>query len=273
MFSKGPPPRIRTLPEAERTPHGMMAAWEDSDYEKMNEIRARVDDIVKDPKTAEGLKAWYRQLCKRPCFHDDYLDSFNEPGTHLLHTDGKGVEQITETGLVANGVTYEVDCIIYASGFEVGTEHKRRAGFDLTGRGGQTLSDHWRDGMKTLHGTHVHGFPNAFIVQPTQGANLISNVPHNLTESGQTIALTVRHTLDQGHQEVEVTDDAEATRAALESNGAPYTVNEVHTVSLAHEPGSLAAFTRSLAENAINLRSLYILAFSDDSCDVGYTTA
>lgn len=202
--------RIRTLPEAERTPHGMMAAWEDSDYEKMNEIRARVDDIVKDPKTAEGLKAWYRQLCKRPCFHDDYLDSFNEPGTHLLHTDGKGVEQITETGLVANGVTYEVDCIIYASGFEVGTEHKRRAGFDLTGRGGHTLSDHWRDGMKTLHGTHVHGFPNAFIVQPTQGANLISNVPHNLTESGQTIALTVRHTLDQGHQEVEVTDDAEA---------------------------------------------------------------
>lgn len=202
--------RIRTLPEAERTPQGMMAAWEDSDYEKMNEIRARVDDIVQDPKTAEGLKAWYRQLCKRPCFHDDYLDSFNEPGTHLLHTDGKGVEQITETGLVANGVTYEVDCIIYASGFEVGTEHKRRAGFDLTGRDGQKLSDHWAAGMKTLHGTHVHGFPNAFIVQPTQGANLISNVPHNLTESGQTIALTVRHTLDQGHQEVEVTETAEA---------------------------------------------------------------
>ena len=67
----------------------------------------------------------------------------------------------------------DVDCIIYASGFEVGTEHKRRAGFDLTGRDGEKLSDHWSDGMKTLHGTHVHGFPNAFIVQPTQGANLI----------------------------------------------------------------------------------------------------
>jgi cation diffusion facilitator CzcD-associated flavoprotein CzcO len=202
--------RIRSLPETERTPQGMMAAWEDSDYEKMNEIRARVDEIVADPKTAEGLKAWYRQLCKRPCFHDDYLESFNEPGTHLIHTDGTGVERITETGLVANGVTYDVDCIIYASGFEVGTEHKRRAGFDLTGRDGEKLSDHWANGMKTLHGTHVHGFPNAFIVQPTQGANLISNVPHNLTESGQTIALTVRHTLDQGQQEVEVTEAAEA---------------------------------------------------------------
>jgi cyclohexanone monooxygenase len=188
----------------------MMAAWEDSDYEKMNEIRARVDEIVTDPKTAEGLKAWYRQLCKRPCFHDDYLDSFNEPGTHLIDTDGTGVERITETGLIVNGVAYDVDCIIYASGFEVGTEHKRRAGFDLTGRDGEKLSDHWADGMKTLHGTHVHGFPNAFIVQPTQGANLISNVPHNLTESGQTIALTVRHTLDEGQQEVEVTEAAEA---------------------------------------------------------------
>ncbi|HAJ31060.1 MAG TPA: monooxygenase, partial [Gammaproteobacteria bacterium] len=202
--------RIRSLPETERTPQGMMAAWEDSDYEKMNEIRARVDEIVTDPKTAEGLKAWYRQLCKRPCFHDDYLDSFNEPGTHLIDTDGTGVERITETGLIVNGVAYDVDCIIYASGFEVGTEHKRRAGFDLTGRDGEKLSDHWADGMKTLHGTHVHGFPNAFIVQPTQGANLISNVPHNLTESGQTIALTVRHTLDEGQQEVEVTEAAEA---------------------------------------------------------------
>jgi cation diffusion facilitator CzcD-associated flavoprotein CzcO len=83
-----------------------------------------------------GLKAWYRQLCKRPCFHDEYLQAFNEPGAHLIDTDGKGVERITEKGVVVAGREYEVDCIIYASGFEVGTEYKRRAGFDLTGRGG-----------------------------------------------------------------------------------------------------------------------------------------
>ena len=82
------------------------------------------------------------------------------------------------------GVEYEVDCIIYASGFEVGTPHTRRAGFDMTGRDGVKLSEHWAEGMRTMHGIHVHGFPNAFLVQPTQGANLISNVPHNLTESG-----------------------------------------------------------------------------------------
>jgi len=91
----------------------------------------------------------------------------------------------------------------------VGTEYRRRAGFDLTGRGGLKLSQHWADGMRTKHGIHVHGFPNAFIVQPTQGANLISNVPHNLTEGGKTIAAIVRHALDVHAREVEVTKEAE----------------------------------------------------------------
>ncbi len=201
--------RIMALPQHDLTPEKMLAAFEDSDFEKMEEIRARVDAIVEDPETAQGLKAWYRQLCKRPCFHDEYLQAYNSPNTHLVDTDGKGVERITETGVVVAGVEYEVDCIIYASGFEVGTEYTRRAGFDLTGRDGLTLSEHWGEGMRTLHGIHVHGFPNAFIVQPTQGANLISNVPHNLTESGKTIATIIRHALDSGHREVEVTKEAE----------------------------------------------------------------
>jgi cation diffusion facilitator CzcD-associated flavoprotein CzcO len=201
--------RIMALPPEDMTPEKMMAAFEDSDFEKMSEIRARVDAIVEDRATAEYLKAWYRQLCKRPCFHDEYLQAYNEPNTHLIDTDGKGVERITETAVVVAGVHYEVDCIIYASGFEVGTEHTRRTGFDMTGRGGVRLSERWADGMRTMHGIHVHGFPNAFLVQPTQGANLISNVPHNLTESGRTIATIVRHALDNGYDRVDVTQEAE----------------------------------------------------------------
>jgi cyclohexanone monooxygenase len=193
----------------------MLAAYEDSDFEKMEEIRARAEQIVKDRETAEKLKAWYRQLCKRPCFHDAYLQAFNTPGTHLVDTDGKGVERITEKGFVVAGVEYEVDCIIYASGFEVGTEYKRRAGFDLTGRDGLKLSEAWGEGMKSKHGIHVRGFPNAFFVQPTQGANLISNVPHNLTESGRTIAMTIKHALDGGHGEVEVSEEAQAAWVKL----------------------------------------------------------
>jgi cyclohexanone monooxygenase len=201
--------KIMHLPPQDRTPRNMLAAYEDSDFEKMEEIRSRVDSIVEDPETAQALKAWYRQLCKRPCFHDAYLQAFNTPGTHLIDTDGQGVQGITEKGVVVAGREYEVDCIIYASGFEVGTEYKRRAGFDLTGRDGLKLSEAWAEGMKTKHGNFVHGFPNAFIVQPTQGANLISNVPHNLTEGGKTIAMIVKHALDNGKKEVEVTKEAQ----------------------------------------------------------------
>ncbi|GGO77583.1 flavin-containing monooxygenase [Nonomuraea cavernae] len=212
--------RIMTLPPEDRSVARMLEAFEDYDFEKMEEIRARVDSIVEDPETARKLKAWYRQLCKRPCFHDEYLQAFNVPGTHLVDTDGKGVERITETGVVVAGREYEVDCVIYASGFEVGTEHTRRAGFDLTGRGGVRLSEHWAEGMRTLHGIHVHGFPNAFIVQPTQGANLISNIPHNLTEAGRTIAMLVRHALDHGFDEIEVSEEAENAWVELLLSGA-----------------------------------------------------
>jgi cation diffusion facilitator CzcD-associated flavoprotein CzcO len=201
--------RIMSLPAEEFTPEGMMRAFEDSDFEKMEEIRARVDAVVDDPETAQRLKAWYQQLCKRPCFHDEYLQAFNEPSTTLVDTDGKGVERITETGVVVAGVEYEVDCIIYASGFEVGTEFTSRAGFDPAGRDGVRLSEHWANGMRTKHGVHVHGFPNLFIQQPTQGANLISNIPHNLTEAGRTSAMIVAHALEQGYREVEVTKEAE----------------------------------------------------------------
>jgi cation diffusion facilitator CzcD-associated flavoprotein CzcO len=137
-----------------------------------------------------------------------------------VDTDGKGVERITASGVVVAGKAYEVDCIIYASGFEVGTEYRRRAGFDLTGRDGIKLSDYWSAGMRTKHGVHVNGFPNAFFVQPTQGANLISNVPHNLTEAAMTIATLVRHAQQGGFKEIEVTREAEDRWIELLLSGA-----------------------------------------------------
>ena len=196
--------QIVKLPPQERTVPKMLAAYEDADFQKMEEIRARAQAIVQDRETAIKLKAWYRQLCKRPCFHDAYLQAFNSSNVTLVDTDGKGVQRITATGVVVAGVEYPVDCIIYASGFEVGTPQARRTGFDPVGRDGQLLSQYWAKGMRSKHGVHVHGFPNAFFVQPTQGANLISNVPHNLTEAAKTIALLVKHARDKGHQQIEV---------------------------------------------------------------------
>ncbi|MCB0251527.1 MAG: monooxygenase, partial [Anaerolineae bacterium] len=136
-------------------------------------------------------------------------------GVTLVDTDGKGVERITEKGFVVAGHEYEVDCIIYASGFEVGTAYERRAGFDLVGRNGRKLSEAWAEGMQSLHGIHVHDFPNAFFVQPTQGANLISNIPHNLTEAGRTIAQVISHARNTGAREVEVTRQAQDAWVAL----------------------------------------------------------
>ena len=190
-------------------PEAIQRAYEDSDDEKMTEIRARVDAIVKDPETAEGLKPWYRQLCKRPCFHDEYLQAYNEPGARLVDTGGRGVERIDETGVFAGGAHYELDCLIFASGFEVGTDYARRSGFETVGRGGRVLSEHWSNGMQSMHGLHVNGFPNLFIVGPSQGANLISNITHNLTEAGTTIAVTVAHAIEMGADCVEVTEAAE----------------------------------------------------------------
>ena len=187
----------------------LLADFENADFEKMSEIRARVDAMVENPETAATLKAWYRQLCKRPCFHDEYLDAFNLPSVRLIDTDGKGVERITDRGMVVAGIEYPVDCIIYASGFEVGTAPTRRYGFDLTGKDGVLLSEFWSSGMRTLHGIHVRGFPNVFLVQLGQGGNFIANVPHNLTDAAKTIAAVITHMRDRGFDQVDVSTPAE----------------------------------------------------------------
>jgi cation diffusion facilitator CzcD-associated flavoprotein CzcO len=221
--------RIERLPVSERTPRNMWLAWEDADFDKMEMIRARVDAIVEDRETASKLKAWYRQLCKRPCFHDEYLQAFNAPNTELVDTDGKGVERISEHAVHVAGRAYEVDCIIYASGFEVGYAigsnpgivAADRIGFDPVGRDGITLSEYWAAGMRTQHGMHVHGFPNLFLVQPTQGANLISNVPHNYVEASRSVAAIVSHMRARGLSRVELTRQAEDAWLALLLAGTP----------------------------------------------------
>jgi len=143
-------------------------ALELADFQKMEKVRARADSVVEDPETAEALKPYYRQFCKRPCFHDEYLPTFNRPNVTLVNTDGRGLDQITETGIVFDGVSYEVDCIIFATGFEVGTDYSRRAGYQITGRDGVTISEKWSKGLSTFHGMHTRGFPNAFFFGPAQ---------------------------------------------------------------------------------------------------------
>ena len=130
---------MQTEADADLSPEGLARKVEMADFLNMEDIRARVDAIVQDPATAEALKPWYRQFCKRPCFHDEYLETFNRPNVTLVDTQGKGVERITERGVVVAGREYELDCLIFATGFEVGTDYARRAGYEVRGRDGGTL--------------------------------------------------------------------------------------------------------------------------------------
>ena len=151
-----------------------MAIREEEDYKLMERLRRRVEDIVADDATAESLKPYYRFLCKRPCSNDDYLQAFNRPNVTLVDvSSSKGVERATEKGLIANGVEYELDCIIYASGFEITTEISRRYSIEtIEGRDGLSLFDFWDDGYKTLHGMTTRGFPNQFYTGFTQVRHL-----------------------------------------------------------------------------------------------------
>jgi cyclohexanone monooxygenase len=179
-----------------------------ADFEKMNQIRSRVDDIVKDEATAEALKPWYRQFCKRPCFHDDYLPTFNRPNVTLVDTEGRGVERITPDGVVANGVEYKLDCLIFATGFEVGTDYTRRSGYQVYGSNGLTLTEKWANGVETFHGFFSRGFPNSFIVSNQQSGFSV-NFPHMLNEQAIHIAHVVKHNLDNNITRMETSEQAE----------------------------------------------------------------
>jgi cation diffusion facilitator CzcD-associated flavoprotein CzcO len=180
-----------------------------ADFKKMEQVRGRVDQEVADPAKAEALKPWYNQFCKRPCFHDEYLATFNRPNVHLIDTNGKGVERITETGVVANGQEYELDCLIYATGFEVGTDYTRRSGYELYGRDGLTLTEKWKNGAETLHGLLSRGFPNCFIVSNVQ-SGFTANFPHMINEQSKHIAYVIKNVGERQASVVEPTAEAEA---------------------------------------------------------------
>jgi cyclohexanone monooxygenase len=190
------------------TRHERAELMEMADYRKMESVRRRAQEIVDDPDVAESLKPYYRQFCKRPCFHDEYLPTFNLANVHLVDTDGKGVERFTETGLVANGEHIELDCIIFATGFEVGTNYVRRAGYDTVGRAGRQLSEKWKNGLRTVHGLQTEGFPNAFFMGFNQGAVTV-NIPQTLNEQAVQIAYMLDQVRARGGSQIEATPEGE----------------------------------------------------------------
>jgi len=178
------------------------------DFEVMEKMRQRVDDIIEDPELADRLKPWYGKHCKRLCFHDDYLPAFNQDNVHLVDTEGKGVDQITPAGPVVDGTEVPVDLLIFASGFEVTTGFVQRLGFDPVGRDGVALSERWEDGAHTLHGVMTAEFPNMLIISTMQ-SGYGTNFVHFLSGTTRHIAWLVANSIDENVASIEPEPEAE----------------------------------------------------------------
>jgi cation diffusion facilitator CzcD-associated flavoprotein CzcO len=183
---------------------------EELDYRIMDAHRRRVEELVADPASAEILKPYYRYLCKRPCFHDEYLQAFNNPNVTLIGSPA-GIERITEQGPVVDGRQYEVDCIIYGTGFEAElTPLFRRVGHEIVGRGGVTLAEKWADGAASLFGMMSRGFPNLFVMPaPGQQAVVTVNYTQLAVLGAQFIGSTIGLLERQGVEVFDVSADAE----------------------------------------------------------------
>lgn len=179
-----------------------------ADFMQMEENRARVHEIVRDQAVADALTPWYDRFCKRPCFHDDYLPTFNRPNVTLVDTQGAGVERITEKGVVANGREYLLDCLIYSTGYDASSPFAKRISFDIVGRNGLTLADKWAKGALTFHGYATHAFPNLFIMSHVQ-TGLSLNFPHMIGEQARHICHVLCEARARGALRIEVTQDAE----------------------------------------------------------------
>jgi len=182
----------------------IMAFREEEDYKIMERLRRHVAEIVDDPDTAEALKPYYRFMCKRPCSSEQYLATFNRSNVTLVDVSAsKGVERLTEKGIVADGVEYEVDCVIFASGFEISTELSRRYAIDqIVGRDGLSLFDYWQDNYKTLHGMTSRGFPNEFFMGFIQGG-VSANTTAMFEQQAKHIAYIVAEAQARGATTVE----------------------------------------------------------------------
>ncbi|QIG80848.1 flavin-containing monooxygenase [Stakelama tenebrarum] len=187
-----------------------MARRETVDYQVMDRLRRRVEEMVQDPETAEALKPYYRFLCKRPLSSNEYYPAFNKPNVELVDvSETKGLQELTEGGFIANGKEYQADCVIFASGFEVTSDLERRWGMDVVaGRDGRSIYDHWRDGPLTLHGTMTHGFPNMYFVGYIQGG-LNATVTEQFGRQGEHIAHIISETAKRGAKAVEPTKEAQ----------------------------------------------------------------
>jgi cyclohexanone monooxygenase len=223
----------------------MIAKQLDTNFRIMEQIRARVDAIVKDPKTAAALKPYYPYGCKRPTFHDEYLPTFNLPHVHLVDTAPMGVREIDERGVVHDGVEYPLDVLIYATGF---TWMATSTFNMIKGRNGRTLSEKWAEmGTRTFLGLHSSGFPNLLIVTGPQGGGGSFNFTDAIDAHADYVVWMLSTMRDHHHGIVDVLEEPEQAYAehCRQADIASAPLRDCLSYYNGHgdaEPGSLAYY-------------------------------
>jgi len=204
-------PKEKRTYEREISQEELIQKQLNTNFRIMEQIRARIDAVVKDPKVAEILKPYYAYGCKRPTFHDEYLPSFNLPNVHLVDTAPRGVSLINERGVVHEGVQYDLDVLIYATGFQ----WMGAGSFNMiVGREGKTLRDKWKEGgVKTFLGLHTHGFPNLFIMSGPQSGGAQFNFTRGLEGHTDYVVWMLQRMKTTNARTIDITSESEIAYA------------------------------------------------------------
>ncbi len=170
-------------------------------------IRRKIASIVKDPAVAAKLAPSQIVGCKRLCVDTGYYETFNRPNVALVDVSASPIEAITPTGLRVGGRDYEVDCIVFATGFDAMTGALLK--IDVRGRGGQTLQQKWEAGPRTYLGLQTAGFPNLFTITGPGSPSVLTNMLPSIEQHVEWIAECISYLAEHRLHTVEATTAAE----------------------------------------------------------------
>ncbi len=170
-------------------------------------VRAKIREVVKDPRTAEILSPTNIIGCKRLCVDTGYWETYNRPNVTLVDVGDQPIERITAQGLRVKGKDYTFDCLVLATGFDAMTGALLNV--DIRGRGGRSLRDKWREGPKTYLGLTMAGFPNLFAITGPGSPSVLTNMLPSIEQHVDWIADCLEAMRAKGATVIEATAQAE----------------------------------------------------------------
>lgn len=172
-------------------------------------VRGKINEVVKDQAVAEKLKPrGYPIFARRPCLDTSYYETFNQPNVHLVDCTTDPILEITEKGVRTQAGEIELDMLILATGYDGLTG--AMLAFDVVGRGGVTVNDHWKEGASSYLGLMMEGFPNLFMTTGPNGPAALANIVRISEHDVDLFAAVIMHMQKNKLSTIEPTKEAEA---------------------------------------------------------------